>query len=120
MYAQLVPCGTAVEERSELERLIADQMIPALRQEPGFAGAWNLVDGTTGSAMLIVLWESAEQARRPREAYGPAYRRALAEPRGHHEMRLPAGLGVGSRRPHLTMCAKRQGAVPGARRRLSR
>lgn len=77
MYAQLVPCGTAVEERSELERLIAGQMIPALRQEPGFAGAWNLIDGTTGSAMLIVLWESAEQARRPREAYGPAYRRAL-------------------------------------------
>jgi hypothetical protein len=78
MYAQLVPCGTAVEERWEMERLIADQMIPALRQEPGFAGAWNLVDATTGSAMLIVLWESAEQARRPREAYGLAYSRALA------------------------------------------
>ena len=78
MYAQLVPCGTALERRRELERLIADQMIPALRQEPGFAGAWNLVDGTTGSAMLIVLWESAEQARRPREAYGPACQCAFA------------------------------------------
>jgi hypothetical protein len=78
MYAQLVPCGTALERRRELERLIADQMIPALRQEPGFAGAWNLVDGTTGSAMLIVLWESAEQARRPREAYGLACQCAFA------------------------------------------
>jgi hypothetical protein len=78
MYAQLVPCGVATKARREMERLIADQMIPALREEPGFAGAWNLVDGATGSAMLIVLWQSAEQARRPREAYGLAFRRALA------------------------------------------
>jgi hypothetical protein len=77
MYAQLVPCGTALDRRREMERLIADQTIPALRAEPGFACAWNLVDGTTGAAMLIVLWESAEQARRPLEAYGAAYRRAL-------------------------------------------
>ena len=78
MYAQLVSCRTEPEKRREMERLIADQMIPALRQEPGFAGAWNLVDGTTGSAILIVLWQSAEQARRPREAYGLAYRHACA------------------------------------------
>lgn len=78
MYAQLVPCGAAVGERREMERLIADQVIPALGKEPGFAGAWNLVDAATGSVLLIVLWESAEQARRPREAYGLAYRRALA------------------------------------------
>jgi hypothetical protein len=99
MYAQLVPCGTAFDRRREVERLIADQVIPALRPEPGFAGAWNLVDATTGSAMLIVLWESAEQARRPSEAYGAAYERALASLAAirHYDSRPSSVWEVGER-----------------------
>jgi hypothetical protein len=78
MYAQLVPCGTNPEKRREMERLVAERLIPALTAEPGFAGVWNLVDGATGVAMMIVLWEAAEQAQRALDECGEAYREALA------------------------------------------
>src|SRR4029077_8188009 len=78
MYAQLVPCDTNPEKRREMERLVAERLIPALTGEPGSAGAWNLVDGATGVAMMIVLWETGEQARRALEEYGEPYREALA------------------------------------------
>jgi hypothetical protein len=78
MYAQLVPCGDTREKRREMERLVAQRLIPALTAEPGFAGLWSLVDAVTGVAMMIVLWESAEQARRGLDEYGEASREALA------------------------------------------
>jgi pimeloyl-ACP methyl ester carboxylesterase len=38
----------------------------------------NLVDRSTGNAMMIVLWEREEQANRPLPEYGDAFLRALA------------------------------------------
>ena len=60
-----------------MERLVAERLIPALTAEPGFVGVWNLVDGATGVAIMIVLWETAEQARRGLDEYCEAYREAL-------------------------------------------
>jgi hypothetical protein len=40
-------------------------LFPALQEEPGFAGALNLVNPDTGDAMMIVLWQSPEQSQRP-------------------------------------------------------
>ena len=78
MYAQLVQGGTTPERRPEMDRIVTDELIPALHEEPGFGGALNLVDRETGNAMMIVLWETAEQAGRPLGAYGQAFLRALA------------------------------------------
>jgi hypothetical protein len=78
MYAQLLPCNFLPDRCAGLERLVADRMMPALRRVPGFAGALNLVDRTTGSLLLIVLWESAEQAGRPLSAHGGDVAVALA------------------------------------------
>ena len=64
MYAQLVRTCTTEEKRREMHRVVADELIPALNDEPGFVGALNLVDPDSGDAMLIVLWQSAEQAQR--------------------------------------------------------
>ena len=60
MYAQLVE----IEATPELERLVADELVPALLEQAGFAGTLALVDRETGRATVIALWETAEQARR--------------------------------------------------------
>ena len=44
MYAQLVEGGTTPDRRTQMDRIVTDEMVPALQDEPGFAGALNLVD----------------------------------------------------------------------------
>jgi hypothetical protein len=78
MYAQLVQGGTTPERRPEMDRIVTDELIPALHEETGFSGALNLVDRETGNAMMIVLWENADQADRPLNQYGDRFLRALA------------------------------------------
>jgi hypothetical protein len=78
VYAQLIEGGTTPELRTEMDRLVTDQMVPALETEPGFAGALNLVDRDSDNAVMIVLWETAEQARRPLPQYGQAFLEAIA------------------------------------------
>jgi hypothetical protein len=78
MYAQVVQGGTTLEQRAEMDRIVTKEMIPALQSEPGFRGATNLVDRESGNGMMIVLWESEDQARRPLNEYGPAFLKALA------------------------------------------
>ena len=79
MYAQVVQGGTTLEHRAEMDRIVVEEMIPALQSEPGFSGAMNLVDRQSGNAMMIVLWESEEQARRPLNQYGSDFLKALAD-----------------------------------------
>jgi hypothetical protein len=78
MYAQLIQGGTTPERRSEMDRIVTDDMVPALHEEPGFAGALNLVDRESGNALMIVLWETEAQARRALAEYGSAFLKALA------------------------------------------
>jgi len=65
VYAQLVRSHTTDQKRTATHRIINDELIPALHDEPGFAGALSLVNLRTGEAIMIVLWQSAEQAQRP-------------------------------------------------------
>jgi hypothetical protein len=90
MYAQLIEGGTTPDRRPEMDRLVTDEMVPALEAEPGFAGALNLVDRDSGNAMMIVLWDSEAQARRPLADYGSAFLKALAG---------VAAISSGTRRP---------------------
>ena len=39
MFAQVVEGGASLEKREEMDRLVHEELIPALRLEPGFAGA---------------------------------------------------------------------------------
>ena len=78
MYAQLIQGGTTPERRPEMDRIVTDDMVPALHEEPGFAGALNLVDRESGNALMIVLWETEAQARRALAEYGSAFLKALA------------------------------------------
>jgi hypothetical protein len=90
MYAQVIEGGTTPKLRSQMDRLVTDEMVPALRGEPGFAGALNLVDRHTGNAMMIVLWDNEDQARRALGEYGHAFLKALAD---------VAAISTGTRRP---------------------
>jgi hypothetical protein len=90
MYAQVIEGGTTPEKRTEMDRIVTDQMIPALEQEPGFSGALNIVDRTSGDAMMIVLWDTEAQARRALPEYGGAFLKALA---------AVAAISTGTRRP---------------------
>jgi hypothetical protein len=90
MYAQLIEGGTTPDRRAQMDRLVTEDMIPALKVESGFAGALNLVDHDTGNAMMIVLWESEAQARRALAEYGGAFLKALAN---------VAAISTGTRRP---------------------
>jgi hypothetical protein len=78
MYAQLIQGGTTPDRRPEMDRIVTDDMVPALHEEPGFSGALNLVDRETGNALMIVLWETEAQARRALGEYGGAFLKALA------------------------------------------
>ena len=90
MYAQLIEGGTTPDRRAEMNRLVIDEMVPALAVEPGFAGALNLIDRDTGNALMIVLWDTETQARRALAEYGGAFLRALAG---------VAAISTGTRRP---------------------
>jgi len=90
MYAPVIEGGTTPERRDAMDRIVTDEMIPALEAEPGFAGAMNVVDRTSGNAMMIVLWDTEAQARRSLSEYGGAFLKALAD---------VAAISTGTRRP---------------------
>ena len=90
MYAQLIEGGTTPARRTDMDRIVTDEMVPALEAEPGFGGALNLVDRDSGNAMMIILWESESQAHRPLGEYGGAFLKALAG---------IAAISTGTRRP---------------------
>jgi len=90
MYAQLIEGGTTPDRRSDMDRIVTDDMVPALHEEPGFAGALNLVDRASGNAMMIILWETEAQARRALAEYGNGFLKALAS---------VAAISTGTRRP---------------------
>jgi len=90
MHAQVIQGGTTPELRTKMDRIVTDEMIPALRDERGFAGALNVVDRDSGDAMMIVLWETEAQARRELSEYGGAFLQALAN---------VVAISTGNRRP---------------------
>jgi hypothetical protein len=90
MYAQVIEGGTTPDRRETMDRIVTDELIPALESEPGFAGAMNVVDRGSGDAMMIVLWQTEQQARRALGEYGAAFLKALAG---------IAAISTGTRRP---------------------
>ncbi len=65
MYAQLIELPFELERLAELERVLRFELVPALRAEPGFSGATQLLDQLSGRALLVVLWETEDEAHRP-------------------------------------------------------
>ena len=65
MYAQVIELRLATERLDKLERLVRSELVPALREEPGFCGALNLTDRERADSLLVLLWETEDEAARP-------------------------------------------------------
>ena len=90
MFAQLIEGGTTPARRTDMDRIVTDELVPALHAEPGFAGALNLVDRDSGNALMVILWETEAPARRALAEYGGAFLKALAN---------VTAISTGTRRP---------------------
>ena len=59
MYARVVTTqarlGKTVDEQ---RRLIEEELLPLMQQQPGFRGYLGLADPTTGKFMGVTLWDS--------------------------------------------------------------
>ena len=53
------------EPSARLEQSINDELFPALRTEAGFCGALSLVRRETGEMLLLVFWETENEAASP-------------------------------------------------------
>ena len=93
MCAQLIEGGTTPQRRAEMDRIVTDELVPALQDEPGYSGALNLTDSSTGDAMMIILWQTDTQAERALSEYKPAFLKALAN---------IAAISTGTRNPIST------------------
>jgi hypothetical protein len=55
-----------------LNEIVQRELLPALRTEHGFSGAISLVDPATARALVLVFWETEEEAAgRLPPYYGP-------------------------------------------------
>jgi hypothetical protein len=61
-----------------MDRIVHEEMLPALEQEPGYAGAYNLVDRESGNALMLMFWETREHAETPLRERGKAFLQALS------------------------------------------
>jgi antibiotic biosynthesis monooxygenase len=68
MYAQIVESRLTSEQLEELEVLVRCELLPTLRAESGFCGAVSLVERERGAVLLVLLWETEEEATGRRAA----------------------------------------------------
>jgi hypothetical protein len=64
VYAQVLTERTTTERCGELDATIRDRLMPSLRLQDGFCGALHLFNRVTADGMLVVFWETEEQAGR--------------------------------------------------------
>jgi hypothetical protein len=65
MYAQLIEMRLEPERFEVLERVVRNELVPALREQPGFCGALNLSGRERAETLLVLLWETEEDACLP-------------------------------------------------------
>jgi hypothetical protein len=77
MHTRLIEADTAREPRTEVDTTVAEQLLGALKHQPGYAGAFTVPDQARGDELTIVLWQTEAQARRALAEYGATARRRL-------------------------------------------
>jgi hypothetical protein len=65
MYAQLIEIRLDPRRLEVAERLVRSELVPALRAQSGFCGALYLTDRARAETMLVLLWETEDEAARP-------------------------------------------------------
>ena len=70
MYVRLVRFRYGPEGAAKATEL-ADDLVPAIEQQPGCRGAICFGDASDGEYGLLVLWDSEKSANDAREVIGP-------------------------------------------------
>src|SRR3954452_7695333 len=65
MHAQVIEIRLEPAQLEVVERLIRGELVPALREQSGFCGALHLTAQERSEALLVVLWETEDDANRP-------------------------------------------------------
>jgi hypothetical protein len=78
MYAQVIEVRPQPARLEVMERLVRDELVPALREQSGFCGALNLTACAGGETLLVLLWETEEEAARPLATGAAPFGKAFA------------------------------------------
>jgi hypothetical protein len=65
MYAQMIETQLEPGRSEAVERVIRHELLAVLRPQPGFCGALNLTDRARSEILLVLLWETEEEAGHP-------------------------------------------------------
>ena len=60
MFARLLRIKTNIERIDEAAKLFEESVIPLLKNQKGYKGAYFLTDRKTGVSIPITLWENEE------------------------------------------------------------
>ncbi len=72
MHARVVTFEGAPEQVQQgAEQRFRERVLPALRQQPGFKGAYVLLNRERGKLLGITLWENAQAAQAAMQAMEP-------------------------------------------------
>ena len=58
MYARMLRMQVKPERIDEAARLFSEDVVPGCREQPGYRGAYFLVDRKLGECVPITLWET--------------------------------------------------------------
>lgn len=70
MYIRITTATFDLAKEQELQQIIDEQMIPAMRQLPGFVGYTGGIDRASGRAVSITTWDDMDHAQGLRAALG--------------------------------------------------
>lgn len=63
MYARVNHFRDSADNLDESERFAEEEIVPQLKQVPGFVGVMSMVDRGSGTSLAITFWESEEAMR---------------------------------------------------------
>ena len=58
MYARVITVQWKIDQVTEAIIFFQEQVVPALRPQPGFANTRLLVDHSTGKGLMVSVWHS--------------------------------------------------------------
>ena len=64
-YARITTLNYGNAETMEAAIRRLPEYVSLLREQPGFCGALNLTDRERSAALLVLLWETVDEATRP-------------------------------------------------------
>jgi len=77
VYARVTAGRVQPGQMAAVSRIVADELVPVAKQQPGFRGFVGMADEASGAFQLVTLWET-EAAMEASEAAG-YYRSQLAK-----------------------------------------